>query len=117
MENYLLALLFIALSRAAVAVSSVLNMLQLLTHVSNEYRGRVFATLETLTWSTMMVSMLGAGLASRSVDPRTIGAWSGVLSSTTALGWAYLNWSGRLPAPKREGVRPDEVEIHGEPTV
>jgi hypothetical protein len=117
MENYLLALFFIALSRAAVAVSSVLNMSQLLTHVHDTYRGRVFATLETLTWSTMMLSMLAAGLASRTVDPRTIGAWSGVLSSTTAIGWTILNWTGRLPAPKREGVRPDEVEIHGEPTV
>jgi MFS family permease len=116
MHNYLLALFFIALSRAAVAVSSVLNMWQLLTYVSNEYRGRVFATLETLTWSTMMLSMLGAGLASQSVDARTIGAWSGALSSTTAIGWAYLNWSGRLPAPRREGVPPNEVEIHGEPT-
>src|SRR5579872_1847481 len=38
MQNYFLALVFIALSRAAVAVSSVLNMSQLLKRVSNEYR-------------------------------------------------------------------------------
>ena len=118
MRSYPLALFFIALSRAAVGVSSVLNMSQLLRHVDDEYRGRVFATLETLTWSTMMLSMLGAGLASTSMDPRTIGAWSGVLSSTTALAWGLLNWTGRLPEPPPKGVDPEEVEVHGErPTV
>ncbi|HWR53141.1 MAG TPA: MFS transporter, partial [Bryobacteraceae bacterium] len=45
MHNYGLALLFIALSRAAVAVSSVLNMSQLLRTVRDDYRGRVFSTL------------------------------------------------------------------------
>jgi MFS family permease len=116
MTNYGLALLFIALSRAAVAVSSVLNMTQLLRNVSDEYRGRVFSTIESLTWAVMMVSMAVAGLASRTVSPRTIGAWSGVLSSTTAIAWGLLNVTGRLPEPKPEGVEPDEVEVHGEPT-
>src|SRR6185369_15450752 len=37
MRIFYLALIFIALSRAAVAISSVLNMSQLLRHVSNEY--------------------------------------------------------------------------------
>ena len=114
MRSYPLALFFIALSRAAVGVSSVLNMLQLLRNVDNEYRGRVFATLETITWSTMMLSMLGAGLASTSADPRTIGAWSGVLSSTTALAWGFLNWTGRLPEPTPKGLDPAEVAVHGE---
>ncbi len=68
------ALLFIALSRAAVAISSVLNFSQLLRHVSDEFRGRVFATIETWTWLTMMVSMGVAGLASDHVSPRVIGA-------------------------------------------
>ncbi|MGA2328504.1 MAG: MFS transporter [Bryobacteraceae bacterium] len=114
---YWLALVFIALSRAAVAVSSVLNMSQLLRHVSDEYRGRVFATLESLTWSTMILSMTGAGIASQTVSPRVIGAVSGVLSSTTALAWGLLNWRGRLPEPAPEGIDRDEVEVHGEPTV
>ena len=65
MRNFYLALVFIALSRAAVAVSSVLNMSQLLRHVSNEYRGRVFATMESMVWSIMMVSMTLAGIASQ----------------------------------------------------
>jgi MFS family permease len=117
MRSYALALLFIGLSRAAVAVSSVLNMSQLLRHVSDEYRGRVFSTIESLTWSVMMLSMMGAGVASQSYSPRTIGLWSGVLSSLTALYWGGLNWLGRLPEPAAEGVDPEEVEVHGEPTV
>ena len=56
------ALFFIGLSRAAVAVSSVLNTSQLLRHVHNDYRGRVFSTIETWTWMTMIVSMAIAGL-------------------------------------------------------
>jgi len=111
------ALIFIALSRAAVAVSSVLNFSQLLRHVSDEFRGRVFATVETWTWLTMMLSMGIAGLASVHVSPRVIGAWSGVLSSTTAIFWAWANWRGRLPEPALAGVDPDEVEVHGDPTV
>ena len=85
------ALVFIALSRAAVAVSSVLNMSLLLRHVADEYRGRVFATNESLVWATMMLSMLGAGLASSHVSPRTIGAWSGALSSLTAVYWIWAD--------------------------
>jgi predicted MFS family arabinose efflux permease len=117
MTHYWLALLFIAVSRAGVAVSSVLNMTQLLRNVPNEYRGRVFATIESLTWAVMMLSMTAAGVASQSVSPRTIGAWSGVLSSSTALAWGFLNLTGRLPEPRHEGVEPEDVEVHGEPTV
>ena len=54
-----------------------LNISQLLRHVSDEFRGRVFATIESWTWMTMMVSMGVAGLASTHVSPRVIGAWSG----------------------------------------
>jgi hypothetical protein len=113
MTNYGLALFFIALSRAAVAVSSVLNMSQLLRNVPDEYRGRVFATTESLVWAVMMISMSAAGVASLAVSPRTIGAWSGALSSCTALAWGFLNLSGRLPEPARAGVEPEEVEVHG----
>lgn len=117
MQNFYWALAFIALSRAAVGVSSVLNMSQLLRHVPDVYRGRVFATMESMTWSTMMVSMMLAGVASQYYDPRVIGAWSGALSSTTAIFWAWANWTGRLPEPASEGVSPEEVEVHGELTV
>ena len=111
------ALVFIALSRAAVAVSSVLNTGQLLRHVSNDFRGRVFSTIETWTWATMMVSMAIAGLLSDHVSPRTIGLWAGVVSSTTAIFWGWGNLRGRLPEPTLAGVEPEEVQVHGDPTV
>src|ERR1039458_9615788 len=64
------ALVYIAISRAAVGVSSVLNMGQLLRHVADGYRGRVFSTIESVQWSVMMVSMALAGIASQHWDPR-----------------------------------------------
>jgi hypothetical protein len=117
MRNFAWALVFIAISRAAVGVSSVLNMGQLLRHVADAYRGRVFATIESMTWSVMMVSMTLAGIASQHWDPRTIGAIAGALSSTTAIFWGWAHVTGRLPEPAREGVDPEEIEVHGEPTV
>jgi MFS family permease len=117
MRNFRAALVFIAISRAAVGVSSVLNFSQLLRHVADEYRGRVFATMESMVWSTMMVSMMLAGIASQYYDPRWIGAIAGALSSTTAIFWGWANWTGRLPEPARDGVAADEIEVHGEPII
>ncbi len=97
------ACVFIAVSRAAVAVSSVLNYTQLMRHVEDRFRGRVFATLESLTWSTMMISMMATGAVSVSWNPRTIGMVSGIVSSMTALVWTWLNISGRLPEPPEVG--------------
>ncbi len=102
------ACVFIALSRAAVAISSVLNFSQLLHHVEDRYRGRVFATLESITWSTMMLSMMAAGAASTRYSPRTIGLWSGVISSMTAVVWTWMNWRGKLPEPPLVEVEEDE---------
>ena len=116
MRSFVLACFFIALSRSAVAVSSILNTNQLLRHVSDQYRGRVFATMESMVWSTMMISMLIAGLASQHYDPRTIAAWAGVVSSTTAIFWAWANWTGRLPEPPAVESA-EEVEVHGDPSV
>ncbi len=99
MELYWAALLFIALSRVGMAVTSVLNFAQLLRHTPDEYRGRVFATMESLRWSTMIVSMALAGVASQYYGARTIGVWAGVLSSLTAVYWGWANWTGRLPEP------------------
>ena len=99
MQAYWAALLFMMLSRVGMAVGSVLNNSQLLRHTADEYRGRVFATLETLRWSVMMLSMAAAGFASEYWSPRTLGAAAGVLSSFTAVYWAWANWTGRLPEP------------------
>ena len=115
MQRFELALVFILVSRAAIAVNSVLNYSYILKAVADQYRGRVFATIETLTWTMMMVSMMGAGIASTHYSPRIIGTVAGLLSSSTAIFWGWANWSGRLPLPEACGVEMSEVEIHGDP--
>jgi hypothetical protein len=112
-----LALLFILVSRAAMATNSVLNYSYLLKSVPDQYRGRVFSTIETLTWSMMMLSMTAAGIASARYSPRTIGTVAGLLSSTTAIFWGWANWTARLPLPEACGVDLNAVEIHGDPVV
>lgn len=115
MQSWGWALFFMGLSRAAVAVSSVLNWSILLRHVENRFRGRVFATIETMNWSTMMLSMLAAGTASMYVSIRAIGAASGLFSSSTAIFWGLADGAGKLPEP---ALTEDDavVEIHGDPT-
>lgn len=118
MRHWGWALAFMGLSRAAVAVSSVLNWSKLLHHVDDRFRGRVFSTIETMNWSTMMLSMSAAGAASVYYSVRLIGAISGLLSSSTALFWGWANWSGKLPEP-RAAVLAEELEpvsVHGDPT-
>jgi MFS family permease len=118
MQHWGWALAFMCLSRASVAVSSVLNWSRLLKHVDDRFRGRVFSTVETMNWSTMMLSMMAAGVASQHYSIRAIGAVSGLLSSSTAIFWAWANWTGKLPEPAL--ASPEEelemVEIHGDPT-
>ncbi|MFN0101727.1 MAG: MFS transporter [Bryobacteraceae bacterium] len=118
-EPYWLALLMIGLSRAAVAVSSVMNFTQILRIVDDAFRGRVFATLETLTWGTMMLSMTAAGLASDHIDTRWIGVASGLLSGCTAIFWYWADMTGRLPEPRAVAheIPVDDVEVHGDPNV
>jgi hypothetical protein len=112
------ACVFILISRAAIAVSAVLNFSQLLRHVEDRFRGRVFATLESLQWSTMMISMMAAGAATIVYSPRTVGAWAGVVSSMTAIFWTWANWTGRLTEPVLQPVLPiEEKEVHAEPQV
>lgn len=112
------ACFFIMISRAGISISSVLNYSQLLHHVEDRYRGRVFATLESITWSVMMLSMMAAGAASTVYSPRTIGAWAGTISASTAIFWLWANWSGRLPEPVRHPVAAmAEGEVQAEPPV
>lgn len=113
MQLYWAALLFIMISRIGMAVTSVLNYTQLLRHTPDEFRGRVFATMETLRWSTMMISLALAGVASQYYSPRAIGVAAGVLGCLTAVLWAWADSGGHLPEPAELGVAPEEVEIHG----
>jgi len=109
------AMFFVGLSRAGVGVTSVLNQEQLLRHVGDEYRGRVYSTIESMTWGTMMLSLTAAGWASESFSPRTIGAWAGAFSTVSGLIWALANWRGKLPEPTVEGVDPEDIEVRSQP--
>jgi len=91
-----------------------MNTLQLLRHVSDEYRGRVFATNETLSWTVQMMSMMAAGIASQHYNPRQIGIVAGMLSGSTAIFWGLANAFGKLPEPALSGVDPREIEVHEE---
>ncbi len=104
------AMTWISVSRVAMGVSNVLNTSHLLHHVSDEFRGRVWSTLESWTWTTMMVSISIAGVTSEYVSPRTIGFWSGIASSTTGIWWAWANWKGKLPEPTRVETIEEESE-------
>jgi hypothetical protein len=98
-ESYGAALVYMMFSRVGMAVTSVLNNSQLLRHTPDRFRGRVFATMESLRWSVMIVSMAAAGIASQYFSPRTIGLVAGAFGSLTALAWAWCDWTGRLPEP------------------
>ncbi len=113
--GYAGALFFIGLSRMGVSVSTVLNYTQLLRHTPDSFRGRVNSTMESITWSTMMLSLTVASYYSQSHSPREIGVVAGVLSSMTAVFWAWALLTGRLPEPPLEGHEPagdEEVEVH-----
>jgi len=113
-ERFDLALVFIFLSRFGMAVNSVLNYSYLLRTVENRYRGRVFATMDTFTWTMMMISMMVAGIASMHYSPRLIGTVAGLVSSTTAIFWGWANWTGRLPLPALETEKEPEAEAHAD---
>ncbi len=113
-SSFGLALLFIFLSRCAIAINSVLNYSYLLRTVPNRFRGRVFATMDTFTWSMMMVSMMVAGIASMHYSARLIGTVAGLVSSTTAIFWGWANWTGRLPLPALATGKQPEAEVHAD---
>jgi MFS family permease len=104
LESYSAALVAMLFSRVGMAVTSVLNNSQLLRHTSDQYRGRVFASLESLRWSVMIVSMAAAGIASQYVSPRTIGLVAGAFGTLTAAAWGWADWRGHLPEPRSENV-------------
>lgn len=97
--SFWVALLFMMLSRVGMAVSSVLNTSQLLRHCSDEYLGRVFATMESLRNSVMIFSLAAAGIAADHFGPRAIGLVAGGCGMLTAVVWAWADLSGRLPEP------------------
>jgi len=105
------AVVFIALSRLGMGVCNVLNRTMLLTHVSDEYRGRVFSTFEMTLNLAMMTSLMGAGAASSYFSIRGIGVVAGILSTSTALFWFAADMAGKLPEPALEAKVIEESEL------
>jgi len=98
-HRFWVAVLLIGLSRYFIGTSSVLNLTRLMQCIPDQYRGRVFSTNETITLTTMLVSMLVAGLATTAFGPRPVALAAGVLSGSTGLWWALANWRGKLREP------------------
>ena len=98
--SYPAALVCLMFSRVGMAATTVLNTSQLLRRTPDEYRGRVFATMETIRWPVMVFSMAAAGIVSNFAGPRTIGLVAGAFGVLTACAWGWCDWTGRLPEPK-----------------
>ena len=105
-QKYWLALLLICGSRVGMAVCSVLNYSQLLKHTPDEFRGRVFSTMESLRWGTMIGSMAVAGVCSQYYSPRGIGVVAGMLGRLTAICWAWADRAGWLREPGKASAPP-----------
>ena len=97
--SFAAALVLMMLSRVGMAVTSVLNNAQLLRHTPAEFRGRVFASLESLRNAVMIASMAAAGIASQYWSARTIGLIAGFFGFLTACAWAWRDLTGDLPEP------------------
>ena len=94
------ALVAITISRTAFSFCSVLNQGRLLRIVPDHLRGRVFTTFETLTWTTMMCSMILSGLALTRLSPQAVGSTAGVLTAMAGLAWAWVSFRGKLSEPQ-----------------
>ncbi len=80
-------------------MASVVNYAKIQEYVADEFRGRVFAAMETMTWTTMMVSMFLCGIATEAMNPRYIGAIAGILSALTGIAWGVADRCGCLRKP------------------
>ncbi len=99
MHDYVTALVVLAASRVGMAITTVLNTGQLLKHTPDQFRGRVFGTMESLRWSVMILSMAVASYAADLVSARAIAVVAGLFGAATGAAWAYANWRGKLPEP------------------
>jgi MFS family permease len=113
--RYWEALLMVMVSRIGMAIASVLNQSQLLLHTPDEYRGRVFSTIESVRWAVMMVSMALAGAASQVYSPRLIGVAAGGFAVLTAATWAIADWRGHLPEPREPSERARPAPVPAQP--
>lgn len=89
----------ITVSRIAQGANNVQNRTMLLRHVPDALRGRVFTAMDALQNITMVASLAIASVATTSFSPREIAVAAGVLSTLSAVPWAWLTFTGRLTEP------------------
>jgi MFS family permease len=109
LADFLGAVCAITISRTAQGANNIQNRTMLLRHVPDALRGRVFAAMEAILNLTMVASLAVASVATAQYSPRQIAFVAGVLSTLSAVPWAWLTFTGRLkePAPdqRSESVR------------
>jgi MFS family permease len=93
------AIFCIMISRIAMGANNVQNRTMLLRHVPDALRGRIYTTVEAMLNATMMVSLTVASIATTYYTPRQIAFVAGLLSTATALPWAWATFTNRLPEP------------------
>jgi MFS family permease len=103
-----LSALCIGISRIAMGSNNVLNRTMLLTHVPDQFRGRIFSTTEMMLNATMMLSVALASLATDHAPIRSIGVVAGLLSASTSVGWLWADLAGKLREPQPE-LEPDKA--------
>ena len=86
--------IWIALSRVVMGINNIIGTTLLMNTVPADFRGRTFSVKETVVISTMVVSMLLAGIAQRYVGPHTIALVAGILTLLTGVLWLAANWAG-----------------------
>jgi predicted MFS family arabinose efflux permease len=104
------SIFFITLSRIAMGTNNVQNRTMLLTHVPDQLRGRVFATVEGMLNATMLLSLTLASIATAHYEIRFVGTVAGFLSASTAIFWAWAVFARKLPEPQIQAVERVEVE-------
>jgi MFS family permease len=85
---------WIALSRVVMGINNIIGTTLLMNVVPADFRGRTFSVKETVVISTMVVSMLLAGIAQRYVGPHSIALVAGILTLLTGVLWLAANWAG-----------------------
>jgi len=85
---------WIALSRVVMGINNIIGTTLLMNIVPADFRGRTFSVKETVVISTMVVSMLLAGIAQRYVGPHSIALVAGILTLLTGVLWLTANWAG-----------------------
>jgi len=87
-------LIWIALSRVMMGINNIIGTTLLMNLTPSDYRGRTFSTKETVVISTMVASMLLAGVGQHYAGPHTIALVAGSLTFVTGAVWLIANLFG-----------------------